>query len=58
MGRCVKIKKAEAEYPFEHDKVIHYTFGCCTTTPSQYEDTGVLPNLVAGYDVNRSGISP
>jgi hypothetical protein len=38
---------------------MNYTMdGVVTTTPSHYENTGVLPNSVDGEEGNRSGISP
>ena len=48
-------KKADIEYPFEHEEVINYT-GWCINTLSHYRNTGVLPNSVAGEEENHSGI--
>jgi hypothetical protein len=57
IGRWVKIRKADNEYPFEHGESIHHTLDGINT-PSYYKDTGVLPNSVARENVNSSGISP
>jgi hypothetical protein len=57
IGRCVKIKKEDIGYPFEHGEVINYTLDGVSIHPVTTK-IGVLPNSVAGVEGNRSGISP
>jgi hypothetical protein len=52
------LKKADAEYPFEHGKVNILGFEWSIGTPSHYKYTGVLPNSVSGEEENFSEISP
>ena len=57
MGKKNLKKESDIEYPFEHGEINHYKCGW-GIMPSHYKDTGILPNLVAGEEGNRSGISP
>ena len=53
---CVKRGEKDIEHPVEYCEIL-ITLDDVSITPSQYKDTGVLPNSVAREEGNCSWIS-